>query len=552
MTGTLSAYWCRESLCMFLCLPFLPTSNSSYTKYWITYSLVYHTIKSRGVRQDALRRHSPTFGIMRVVIDKFYLHSKKETILTLVRLLLQGIDTYIHHVIIKDLLRFAPSTFSLATHWLHVVFGVWVVHAALNQYFRCSTASIMVQAWYSLTARRFMVDPSSKNSQGQSRCDDTRKSESEHNTHDDDSTEVESISSRGSSSEDDDGLVDEDFIVRKLLRKGRLAEELEGRQGAATDGVDTAVRIETACAILAIVFIIGLHQVPLRALGMETSATSTSIKETMLVTWLFVCLLHGIWAIFLRGKLPSGSSNYAPRANAAQRAVVNILDLTMLIVTALYVHPHRSGNVAWPLAVGVTIKSYLQATCDPRPKLVGSLMKIMEFSCKLFLLKIVLDDGQHALVEMCVALAWALWVIVSPIPTPCEVASTLSIPHSKESSASDVVFLGHAAHLIDFWALWLLPYSLEERWARPFWAVSSSIAADETCLPDSRLFHSPPYPPPFLRFRCGLYTIWRGCTSVTTDKNGLVIRRPFPVATTSTMERRVCKLGLPLISEDIL
>ena len=224
MAGTLSAYWCRESLCMFLCLPFLPTSNSSYTKYWITYSLVYHTIKSRGVRQDALRRHSPTFGIMRIVIDKFYLHSKKETILTLVRLLLQGIDTYIHHVIIKDLLLFAPSTLSLATHWLHVVFGVWVVHAALNQYFRCSTASIMVQAWYSLTARRFMVDPSARESHEQIKCDDTRNGKSERSTDDDDATEVESVSSRGSSSEDDDGLVDERFIVRKLLRKGRLAE----------------------------------------------------------------------------------------------------------------------------------------------------------------------------------------------------------------------------------------------------------------------------------------------------------------------------------------
>ena len=433
---------------------------------------------------------------MRIVIDKFYLHSKKETILTLVRLLLQGIDTYIHHVIIKGLLLFAPNTLSLATHWLHVVFGVWVVHAALNQYFRCSTASIMVQAWYSLTARRFTVDPSAKESQEQIKCDDTRNGKSERSTDDDDATEVESVSSRGSSSEDDDGLVDEDFIVRNLLRKGRLAEELEGRQGAATDGVDTAVRIETACAILAIAFIVGLDQVPLRALGMEPSVTSTSFKETMLVTWLFVCLLHGIWAMFLRGKLSSGSSNYAPRAIAAQRAVVNILDLTMLITTALYVHPHRSANVAWPLAVGVTIKSYLQATFDPRPKLIGSLMKIMEFGGKLFLLKIVLDDGQHALVEMCVALAWAFWVIVSPIPTPCEVASTLSIPRSKESSAADVVFLGHPAELIDFWALWLLPYSLEERWTGPFWAVSSSTAADETCLSVSRLFHST-YPATF-------------------------------------------------------
>jgi hypothetical protein len=50
IAGTLSAYWCRETLGMFLCLPFV----GGVTKYLVLYSLIYHTIKSRGVRQDAI------------------------------------------------------------------------------------------------------------------------------------------------------------------------------------------------------------------------------------------------------------------------------------------------------------------------------------------------------------------------------------------------------------------------------------------------------------------------------------------------------------------
>jgi hypothetical protein len=69
-------------------------------------------------------------------------------------------------------------------------------------------------------------------------------------------------------------------------------------------------------------------------------------------------------------------------------------------------------------------------------------------------------------------LAWAIWVVSTPIPTPCEIKSLTTNDNDESSSvAADVVFLGHPAELMDCWALWMLPYSLSERWQGPFWAI---------------------------------------------------------------------------------
>lgn len=43
--------------------------------------------------------------------------------------------------------------------------------------------------------------------------------------------------------------------------------------------------------------------------------------------------------------------------------------------------------------------------------------------------------------------------------------------NSLINDSAVVVFLGHPADLSDSWALWLLPYSLKERWRPPFWAI---------------------------------------------------------------------------------
>ncbi len=464
------AYWCRESLGMFLCLPFLPNQTGSLTKYLVLYSLVYHTIKSRGVRQDALCRYSPSFGIMRVVIDKFYLHTTPETILTVARLFSQGLDTWIHHQIIRDILLEWPSDSTASTvRMIHYLFGVWVVHAALNQYFRCSTASVMVQMWYSMTAQK--EQPLANKIVDAFRHQDDKKER----ILTDEDTEAESVSSM----ETEDVDIDEDYIVRKLLQPGRVPSEMKGRQGSATDGVDTAVRIETVLVILGLFFILGFQRVPFRALAMNgiyTRQTSITSRDETLVAnvclaWLLGSLLHGIWALFLRGsnrRLQKRTESNTGRI--FQRTVANILDLLVLIAAATYGLP-ESGVISWYLAVGVTMKSYIQASRIQRSPLFWKGMKLVEFIGKTILARSITNasnEADHAWLEFSISFAWVIWCVFTPTPTPCEIASQRC--DSEDDSAADIVFLGHAAELIDCWALWLLPYSLKERWQKPLWA----------------------------------------------------------------------------------
>lgn len=405
--------------------------------------------------------------------------------LSLGRLFLQGLDTYIHHVIIRDLLvttKLASPT--AATGKLHILFVIWVLHAAMNQYFRRSTASIMVQAWYAMTAptqeRSVIPEPSSST---EKKDDGVRVETEAECDNDDEMTEAESISSHGSSSadEDTDTSAEQDFIVRKLLRKGRLPQELEGRQGTASDGVDTAIRLETVCAILTVVFLIGFNRVPLRVLGMNHSlnddlASGRSSSGIMLLStaWLMISLLHGIWSVFLRGD--KGAKQKLDNVNfALRRGILNIIDLGMLVATGLHIDSHNLAGTAWALATLVISKSYIQETHTPRPKIVRLGMKVIEFVGKMLILRGILslnpiDDRRVALLESGICLLWASWVVLSTTPTPCEVDSI--VPASVAKSVADSVFLGHPAELIDCWALWLLPYSLDERWNGPFWAVS--------------------------------------------------------------------------------
>jgi hypothetical protein len=428
IAGTLSAYWCRETLGMFLCLPFV----GGVTKYLVLYSLIYHTIKSRGVRQDAIRRYSPKFGIMRVVIDNFYLHTVPETFLTCVRLLLQGLDTMIHFKIVSDLLlSFGPTMRSL----MHGIFTVWVIHAAMNQFFRCSTASVMVQAWYAMTAKV-------KNKEASS---------------DDDDTEAESVSS---------GEEEEGFVVRNLLQEGRVSDELKGSQGGATGGVDAAVRIETVVAILAAVHIIGFRDVPFRVLAMEMP-TSDLIDKRLLSTipyaWLLWSMLYGASLIIL----PRSQQKRKRTDSGRLRSILNILDIGMMIAGATRVSS-RANLLALLLALGVTMKSFLQTAKVPWPKLMWMAISSAEFVLKASLGRCFTESSAEldvAFVSAAVSIIWGVWA--TSITTPCEIEGK----SSESYKSADVVFLGHPAELSDCWALWSLPYSLENRWKRPFWAV---------------------------------------------------------------------------------
>ena len=139
IAGTLSSYWAREALGMFVCLPFLSqaqqqegggggrrrSSSSHYhhhlplsaTQYLVMYSIIYHAIKSRGVRADALDRSSSRYGITTLVVDDFYLHDLREASVTVLRLALQGFDTYVHYRIVRDMssTSSSPSSASSST-----------------------------------------------------------------------------------------------------------------------------------------------------------------------------------------------------------------------------------------------------------------------------------------------------------------------------------------------------------------------------------------------------------------------------------------------------
>ena len=336
IAGTLSAYWCRESLSMFFALPFVmahQNSNSdSYSCYLVLYSLLYHTIKSYGIRKDAIRRYSTTLGIMRIVIDNFYTTTVLEQFVSLLRLFLQGFDTYIHYVILTGLLRVAQdgvpvvgkndNNNAIMIIMIHMVFTIWVFHAAMNQYFRCSTASLMVQAWKILTQTRSTSSNSNISTSNITGSSSNKKNDNADAADDDDDvtateTETESEDSfsiiiddnnndniNGITNTNDEDInhdkkttmttittnkttVDVDveknnkrkndkndkYIVRSLLHPGRVTDTtLIGKHGtghAASNGVDKAVTIETILAVLATLYIIGLNDVPFKIINMN-------------------------------------------------------------------------------------------------------------------------------------------------------------------------------------------------------------------------------------------------------------------------------------------
>ncbi len=348
IAGTLSAYWCRETLGMFFCLPFLQHDvgdsdailyrGFSITQYLILYSLIYHTIKSRGVREDTLRRYSTKFGIMRLVIDKFYLHSSSEIYISLLRVFLQGFDTFIHFRIICDLVLLFNDGASLGwfLYTMHITFFVWVIHAALNQLLRCSTASVMVQSWHALSMKMSPRSESNDNQQQDIKLDWKTTEHLGFEPKDCGSvSEGESTTSNNSSFTDNYShetvetisCDDEDFLVRYLLRPGRVPDELKGRQGRASAGVDSVIRIETAVAILTSFFMFGLSETPFRFLSLgykngerikacvgDASFASSwnfqRIIHLMSLAWILWGLLYGIWAMMLKHRDPMQVSVY--------------------------------------------------------------------------------------------------------------------------------------------------------------------------------------------------------------------------------------------------
>jgi len=474
---------------MFLCLPFLvaqehsSSSQFTSTQYMILYSLIYHTIKSRGVRQDALQRFSSKFGIMRLVIDKFYTHSLLELVVTVVRLVLQGVDTFIHYCIVRDLVLVNSdvSSYGWFVNVMHILFTVWVLHAALNQLFRMSTASIMVNTWHSLTGKGTTVKEKTKGIEKQGSFDVT---EGESLSSSSETTSLSS-SDNGINNSPSDTKEDEDqeYIVRQLLHHKRVQDNLKGRQGAASNGVDKAVRLETAVTILSSFFMLGLGEVPLMALSTDMNNSCmnwfslTQDKQRTislsLYAWLLWSLLHGIWGTLLKSRVLKQSMkamqlHHTSPANNRQRSILHMIDLAVMIGIATFVVPPESKWLILVVCAFLNVKAFLQSMQIQYPKLIWKSLIGIEFMAKMIVLRkvsqILSDDV--TMISSVLSVVWALWVVSSPVPTPCEVVQCRNL-HTDV----DVVFLGHPTLLSDCWALWLLPYSLKERWKTPLWTL---------------------------------------------------------------------------------
>ena len=438
IAGTLSSYWCRESVGMFLTLPFLQITHElrgggngfSKTQYLILYSLVYHAIKSRGVRSDATRRYSTQFGIMRLVIDRFFLDSLEEFSLSLLRLFLQGLDTYIHYCIVRDIMLLLGSSVMTS---IHMLFVFWVIHATLNQLFRCSTASVIVQCWHLLTTKQPLVDTTKfeqPTSNVQDKCE---------------------ISSCGSSSSEINVASidrDDEFVVRRLLDSKRVPAHLRGRDGSASKYVDKAVRIESAIALITAFFMVGLGKAPLEAISgcqpyILTDIVKRYTKQThnaIIFCWLYWSILYGLWALLLRARRPNHSQNN--QSNHCWRTLVNVADMMVIIAIQTVLLPLQKG--VWFVCLSITVKSFLQAQ-KSIPKIVLLLSLAIEFAAKLILLKRLLtympDDDIIRPVTSMLTMIWVVWVVCNPSPTTCEVA--------KDQNKADAVFLGHPAGLSD-------------------------------------------------------------------------------------------------------
>ena len=606
IAGTLSAYWTRESLGMFLCLPYLmPTSSSSaaaattttattngdsnnyysfsMTHYLILYSLLYHTYKSRGVRKDASQYASSSLGIMTLVIDEFYVHDVYEVLLSAFRLLLQGSDTFIHYCIVRDLLTvcsnsFAPSSSILLRDdenevWsdgcgdnegppasylvmvtrMHILFVIWMIHAALNQLFRCSTASIMVLWWQSLTRSNTMktttnmakvekvedeqkkhshprqsknpdvtdmkdeLDPPDRTrSIASSSCSGVSTSSSGDDI-DEDHDDCNARRSSSSTSSSDSGCevgVDgcnlqtgyEKFIVRQLLLPNISIHDTSSctmGRGARTLGnssaVDGAVQLSIAIAALSVFFMLGLGQVPLKALPWVTMSIRTIgvhnyfLDENRLFvavglvrdhrqiilylamhSWLLWSLLHAIWSIFIRSPLPCPLQ---PTGSViCKRSIIQLIDLSVMLGVASYatILPSKDDGInirrssILLICTLLTLKAYAQSM--RHPKVVRMSLGLMEFVSKLAVLRALTTSKCFgAMTEESSSVLSIIWVVWVLRRTSCELERDDN-GHDHDGRV-DVVFLGHPAFLSDSWALWLLPYSLKERWQAPFWAA---------------------------------------------------------------------------------
>lgn len=162
------------------------------------------------------------------------------------------------------------------------------------------------------------------------------------------------------------------------------------------------------------------------------------------------------------------------------RSTIHAIDVAVVIGMA---HISQTENKTKTLIVAIVLMtvSYFRATQINAPKLFRRATAVLEFAVKMQALRHVIETSYNsvdfAAVSLAVSAMWLFFVVSNPNPTPCEANPKYkcisdkndTIFFGKDNRVADACFLGHPAELSDCWALWLLPYSLEERWRPPFW-----------------------------------------------------------------------------------
>jgi putative flavoprotein involved in K+ transport len=421
---------------------------------------------------------------------------------------LQGLDTWIHGMILHGLwtspfllrgeLHSAPVALLKLLHW---VFVVWVAHAAMNQYFRCSTATLMVQAWRILTD---MGRSSSSSLKGRPPTTLSRMiavssakpapadEQGGVKNSDDDDTDSESDSSE--SAGEFMPLVKkplaEDFVVRDLLQEGRVPSELSGRRGAASRGVDTAVRIEKTMMILSVVYIFGYGVAPFMLLSSDSVPDEKDgVQLTwslLLYAWMLMSILCGVDSMLLERMENATTSIQEPSVNR-WASIRSSIDLALIVIGVPSSASFQLKLVALVLAAVVTTKSFLRSESRRASVPIWYALLAAEFVTKVVLSKSIVNRSEDALPWIDASLS-LVWACLSVTRSPVASIPTISI----QRKTPDIAFLGHPMELFDCWAFWLLPYPVAERWTRPWWSIPlwpiHYIVSYYTCHWRARLF----------------------------------------------------------------
>lgn len=140
IASVLVMYWCREVFSMLFCLPYI----SLHAQVAVFVSVAYHTVKMLSICKDAQRCWSPTLGIMKLLIDHWHFQSLRTQMVSLLRMALQGYDTFTHVLVVRDLINGLGGEGVL---FLHITFCLWLLHAVMNQISQKSTATLVVETW---------------------------------------------------------------------------------------------------------------------------------------------------------------------------------------------------------------------------------------------------------------------------------------------------------------------------------------------------------------------------------------------------------------------